>query len=152
MVDGKIVTGNAAKLYAAGKGARVPVVVGATSSDIGFMQGKSVEELLRRFGPDAEKARVAYEVHDEEDVRVVVFRMGGDQMMIEPARYVAHVLAERGQPVYEFRFSYVAESIRGQSGGVTGAMHASDIPFAFDTVAAKYGKDLTEKDSSAARQ
>ena len=90
-------------------------------------------------------------VQDGDDVRLVAFRMGGDQMMIEPARYVARTLAARGQPVYEFRFSYVAESIRGQFGGVMGAMHASDIPFAFDTVAAKYGKDLTASDAAAAR-
>jgi para-nitrobenzyl esterase len=45
----------------------------------------------------------------------------------------------------------VAESIRGQLGGAMGAMHASDIPFAFDTVAAKYGKDLTASDAAAGR-
>jgi para-nitrobenzyl esterase len=32
-----------------------------------------------------------------------------------------------------------------------GATHASDIPFAFDTVLTKYGKDLTEQDAAAAR-
>ena len=86
-----------------------------------------------------------------DDVRFVALRMGGDQMMIEPARHVARELAGRGQPVYEFRFSYVAESIRAQSGGVMGAMHASDIPFALDTVATKYGKDLTGNDAAAGR-
>jgi para-nitrobenzyl esterase len=150
VVDGQIILANAAQLYAEGKGARVPVMVGATSSDIGFMQANSVDELLTKFGPNAEKARGVYEVHSGDDVRLVAFRMGGDQMMIEPARYIARELVSR-QPVYEFRFSYVAESIRGQFGGVMGAMHASDIPFAFDTVAAKYGKDLTEKDAAAAR-
>jgi para-nitrobenzyl esterase len=49
--------------------------------------------------------------------------------------------------VYEYRFSYVAESLRQQS---PGAMHATDIPFAFDTVAARYGKDLTAQDAAAA--
>ena len=150
VVDGQIILANAAQLYAEGKGARVPVMVGATSSDIGFMQANSVDELLTKFGPDAEKARGVYEVHSGDDVRLVAFRMGGDQMMIEPARYIARELVSR-QPVYEFRFSYVAEPIRGQFGGVMGAMHASDIPFAFDTVAAKYGKELTEKDAAAAR-
>ena len=29
-------------------------------------------------------------------------------------------------------------------------MHATDIPFAFDTVAARYGKDLTAQDAAAA--
>ncbi len=151
IVDGQLITANPAQLYAEGKGARVPVMLGATSSDIGFMHADSLDELLGRFGPDAEKARAAYEVHGGDDVRLVAFRMGGDQMMVEPARYVARLLASRGQPVYEFRFSYVAESIRGQFGGVMGAMHASDIPFAFDTVATKYGQALTEKDSAAAR-
>ncbi len=150
-VDGQIITANPSELYAEGKGARVPVMVGATSQDIGFMQANSIDALLKQFGPNAEKARNVYGVHDTDDVRFVAFRMGGDQMMIEPARYVARTLAARGQPVYEFRFSYVAESIRGQFGGVMGAMHASDIPFAFDTVAAKYGKDLTASDAAAAR-
>jgi len=151
VVDGTIITANPSQLYAAGKGARVPMLVGATSQDIGFMQAQSIDELLKQFGPDAEKARTVYGVHDSDDVRFVAFRMGGDQMMIEPARYIARTLAARGQPVYEFRFSYVAESIRGQFGGVMGAMHASDIPFAFDTVAAKYGKELTSSDAAAAR-
>jgi para-nitrobenzyl esterase len=107
LIDGGILPANPARLYAAGKGARVPVMIGATSADI-----------------------------------------GGDQLMIEPARYVARTLTARGQPVYEFRFSYVAESIRTR---FPGAMHASDIPFAFDTVAAKYGKDLTPSDAAAGR-
>ena len=151
VVDGTIITANPSQLYAAGKGARVPMMVGATSQDIGFMQANSIDALLGQFGADAQKARAVYGVHDSDDVRLVAFRMGGDQMMIEPARYIASTLAARGQPVYEFRFSYVAESIRGQFGGVMGAMHASDIPFAFDTVAAKYGKELTPADAAGAR-
>ena len=74
--------------------------------------------------------------------------MQGDQQMGEPARYVARQLAAQGVPSYEYRFSYVAESLRKQR---PGAMHASDIPFAFDTVLTKYGKDLTEQDAAAAR-
>ena len=151
VVDGQIMTANPSQLYAAGKGARVPVMVGATSQDIGFMQANSIGDLLKQFGANAGKARSVYGVQDTDDVRLVAFRMGGDQMMIEPARYVARELSSRGQPVYEFRFSYVAESIRGQFGGVMGAMHASDIPFAFDTVAAKYGKELTAGDAAAGR-
>lgn len=36
----------------------------------------------------------------------------GNQHTVEPARYIARVLAARGQPVYEYRFSYVAQSLR----------------------------------------
>lgn len=67
--------------------------------------------------------------------------------MAEPVRHIARILTARGQPVYPFRFSYVAESLRKT---VPGAMHATDIPFAFDTVAARYGKDLTPADAAAA--
>ncbi len=148
VIDGKLITEDASRLYAEGKGARVPVMVSATSMDIGFMQGKTVDELLAQFGPNAREARTVYDVHDGEDVRAVAFRMGGYQTMIEPARYVSRVLSARGQPVYEFRFSYVAESLRSQW---PGAMHASDIPFAFNTVAARYGKDLTEQDAAMGR-
>jgi para-nitrobenzyl esterase len=151
VLDGQIIIANPSQLYAAGRGAQVPIMVGATSQDIGFMHANSIDGLLKRFGPNAEAARSVYEVHDSDDVKFVALRMGGDQAMIEPARHIARELAARGQRVYEFRFSYVAESIRGQLGGVMGAMHASDIPFAFDTVAAKYGKDLTTSDAAAAR-
>jgi para-nitrobenzyl esterase len=147
VLDGQIVTAAPARLYAEGKAARVPLMVGANSLDIGFMQGKTVDELLAQFGADADKARSVYEVKSDDDVRKVAFRMGGDQVMGEPARYVARALTAHGQPVYEYRFSYVAESLRQQS---PGAMHATDIPFAFDTVAARYGKDLTAQDAAAA--
>jgi para-nitrobenzyl esterase len=147
VLDGQIMTAAPARLYAEGKAAHVPLMVGANSLDIGFMQGKTVDELLAQFGADAGKARSVYEVKSDDDVRKVAFRMGGDQVMGEPARYVARTLTAHGQPVYEYRFSYVAESLRQQS---PGAMHATDIPFAFDTVAARYGKDLTAQDAAAA--
>jgi para-nitrobenzyl esterase len=150
VVDWQLITATPARLYAAGKGARVPVMVGATSQDIGPLQGNSIAELLRQFGSNAAAARAIYRVHDGDNVKAVAFRMGGDQKMVEPARRVARELTAQGQQVFEFRFSYVAESIRGQPGG-GGAMHASDIPFAFDTVAAKYGQDLTASDAAAAR-
>jgi para-nitrobenzyl esterase len=122
-------------------------MVGANSLDIGFMKGDTVDELLAQFGANGDKARAVYDVKSGDDVKKVAFRMGGDQMMGEPARYVARALAGHGQPVYEYRFSYVAESMRQQW---PGAMHASDIPYAFDTVAARYGNSLTAQDAAAA--
>ncbi|MDB6012083.1 MAG: pnbA1 [Gammaproteobacteria bacterium] len=147
VLDGKVMPAEPAKVYADGKAARVPLMVGANSLDIGFMKGDTIDELLAQFGANADKARNVYEVKSGDDVKKVAFRMGGDQMMGEPARYVARALAAHGQPVYEYRFSYVAESMRQQW---PGAMHASDIPYAFDTVAARYGNSLTAQDAAAA--
>jgi len=99
VLDPKIMPEEPAKAYAAGKAARMPFMVGANSLDIGFMQGKTVAELLSQFGPDTDKARFVYGVKDTDDVKAVAFRMGGDQIMGEPARFVARELASRGQPV-----------------------------------------------------
>jgi len=79
----------------------VPIVIGATSADIGGKSG----------------------------------------FMIAGAREASTVLADQQQPVWEYRFSYVAESI-----GQTGAQHASEIPYFFDNTAIKYGGATTAKD------
>ena len=148
VLDGKIMPVLPAKVYAQGKAPHVPLMVGANSLDIGSMEGKTIDDLLARFGPNAARARAVYEVRDTDNVRKVDSLMGSDQLMAEPARYVARQWAAHGVPAYEFRFSYVAESLRQQFAGAT---HASDIPFAFDTVLTKYGKDLTGQDAAAAR-
>ncbi|HTX24885.1 MAG TPA: carboxylesterase family protein [Steroidobacteraceae bacterium] len=107
ILDGQLCLGAPTDLYEAGAGARVPVMIGANSLDL-----------------------------------------GGDERMVEPARAIARSLSARGQAVYAFRFSYVAESLRTT---LRGAPHASEIPFVFDTVAARYGSDLTSADATAAR-
>ena len=66
---------------------------------------------------------------------------GKSGLMIAGARRIAAVIAEQGVPVYEYRFSYVADSIAS-----AGARHASDIPFFFDTTAIRYGAATTPKD------
>jgi para-nitrobenzyl esterase len=147
ILDGKIVLGVPTQLYAAGKGAVVPFIIGANSMDIGFMQAKSLDDLFAQFGPDAQAARGVYAADGNADVRAVAFRAGGDQMMAEPARETARLLSAR-QPVFQYRFSYVAESLRKS---VPGAPHATEIPFVFDTVAARYGQELTAADEAAAR-
>ncbi|WP_312488539.1 carboxylesterase/lipase family protein, partial [Sphingomonas sp.] len=98
--DGKVVVDMGAA-YAQGRFAHVPVVVGATSADMGGKTG----------------------------------------FMIAGARQVAGLLADKRVPVWQYRFSYVADSVRQP-----GAQHATDIPFFFDTVAIKYGDKTTERD------
>jgi para-nitrobenzyl esterase len=146
VVDGQLYVGAPTEAYAAGEGAKVPMMIGANSMDIGFMQATTLDELYAQFGPDAQQARSVYGSMGG-DVRAVAFTAGGDQMMAEPVRAIARILAARGQPVFQFRFSYVAESMRRQ---FPGAFHATEIPFVFDTVAARYGKDLTPADQAAA--
>lgn len=98
--DGKLAVESGAA-FAAGRFHKLPVLIGATSADIGGKTG----------------------------------------YMVAGARSLAATLADYGVPVYAYRFSYVAESI-----GKPGANHATDIPYFFNTVAVKYGKQATPKD------
>ncbi len=56
-------------------------------------------------------------------------------------------MTSQDMPVWHYVYDYVAQSER--SGGTEGAPHASEIPFFFGTVAAKYGEDTTDLDRSA---
>lgn len=147
ILDGRLDLGAPTQLYTEGKAARVPVMIGTNSMDLGFLQARTLDELYAQFGPDAAKARAVYGAGGSTDVRAVAFEAGGDQMMLEPAREVARILSARGQPVYEYRFSYVAESQRKT---LPGAPHASEIPYVFDTVAAHLGTGVTAADEAAA--
>ena len=148
MVDGRIVVESPAEAYAAGRGAKVPVMIGANSMDIGFPRGQTLDQFLAPFGADRDQARAAYDPSGDTPAIRVGLAIAADQMMVEPARFVARTVAATGQPAYEYRFSYVAESLRAN---VAGAPHATEIPFVFDTVAARYGKQLTDADRAIAR-
>jgi len=69
--------------------------------------------------------------------------------MLEPARYSVRMLASQGQAAWEYRFGYVATSMRSQW---PGAPHATEIPYVFDTVKAKYGAALSDEDAQIAKQ
>jgi para-nitrobenzyl esterase len=147
MIDGKVVVEGPDAAYAAGRGVKVPLMIGANSADIGFSMVRTMDELLAPFGPDRDKARAIYDPGNTGNVREAGMVIASDRMMVEPARFLARTLAALGQPVYLYRFSYVAESMRSQW---KGAPHATEIPFVFDTVAARYGKDLTPADKAIA--
>lgn len=90
-----------AEAYRTGAFARVPVMIGATSADIGGTTGP----------------------------------------MVAGARSLAAQFAGQGVPVWHYRFSYVAESLSD-----SGAQHATDIPYFFNTTAIKYGDAATARD------
>lgn len=100
--DGQVAV-DVAAAYRSGAFTRVPVMIGATSADIG----------------------------------------GNTGTMIVGARTIGGEIAKAGIPVYAYRFSYVAQSIP-----TSGAGHASDIPFFFDTQAIKYGDETTARDNA----
>jgi para-nitrobenzyl esterase len=149
MIDGKVVRERFDDTHAGGRNHKVPMLAGANSMDIGFAFGNTPEELFAAFGPDAEAARKTYDPSGSGDMRVLRMEIGADSLMLEPARFSLRMLASQEQPVWEYRFGYVATSMQSRW---PGAPHATEIPYVFDTVKAKYGSDLSGEDAQIAKQ
>ena len=69
----------------------------------------------------------------------------GCLLVLSPTGKLAGTISEQHVPVWYYRFSYVAQSIKGAHG----ADHASDIPYFLDTVSIKYGDRTTLRDRAA---
>lgn len=149
MVDGQVVPEDVETAFRAGRQARIPYMIGANDRELGFgpVPAPVVEGMLRGFGPDRAAVLAAYDPAGTGDLSEVGIGLSSDRAMVEPARLLARLAAAAGQPTYEYRFSYVASSLRKTT---RGALHATEIPFVFATVRAKYGDATTAQDEVAA--
>jgi para-nitrobenzyl esterase len=149
MVDGKIVVEEPETAFRAGRQARVPYMIGANNREFGFMPlpPQAVEGVLARFGTEKDKVVAAYDPEKTGNMGEVGVGISSDSAMVEPARLLARLATAVGQPTYEYRFSYVASSLRKTT---LGALHATEIPFVFQTVRAKYGDPTTAEDEAIA--
>ena len=147
MIDGQVVTAEPETVIRAGGHAKVPLLIGANDREFGFMPlpPAAVDGMLGRFGADKDAVLAAYDPKGTGDKGEIGVGIMSDGAMVEPARLVARLASAAGQPTYLYRFSYVASSLRATA---RGALHATEIPFVFETVRAKYG-DATTKDDEA---
>ncbi len=149
MVDGTIVTEEPETAFRAGRQARIPYLVGANNREFGFipLPPQAVEGMLARFGADKDKVVAAYDPERTGQMGEVGVGLMSDGAMVEPARLLARLASAAGQPTWAYRFSYVASSICKDT---KGALHATEIPFVFETVRAKYGDATTTEDEALA--
>lgn len=147
IVDGALVTQPAEAAVIDGSRGKVRVMIGANSADVVFPRWHSMADALTAFGPDLRRAAALYDPAHSGNWMVVGWRVCADLMMIEPARHVARALAAAGSPTWEYRFSYVAESKRSF---LPGALHATEVPFVFDTLGATGVSGLTAEDQAMA--
>lgn len=133
MVDARTIFGSPVDGIAGGLYARVPVMVGANSAD-GLPFGTDKDEIWASYGPKADAARQLYDPTGQSAPLQVAVMTSADRTFIEPARAVARALAQRGQSTWLYRFAYAHPEFRTAMGG---APHASEIPYVFDTLAAR---------------
>jgi para-nitrobenzyl esterase len=151
LLDGKIAPEPVEDAFRAGRQARIPYMIGANNREFGFFAPPpaAVDGMLARFGADKDKVLAAYDPAGTGDKGEVGVGLSSDGAMVEPARMLARLTAAAGQPTYVYRFSYVASSLRSST---KGALHATEIPFVFATVRAKYGDATTAEDEALAAQ
>jgi para-nitrobenzyl esterase len=147
VLDGRIVVETPQSAYTAGRYAKVPLLIGANTADIGFSAAATLDEVLSPFDAKA-AALAAYDPEASGKLGAIRSRVAMDRSMIEPSRFVARAFAAAGAPAWHFRFGYVADCMRPL--WRFGAPHATEIPYVFDTVAAKYGASLTGRDAAVA--
>jgi para-nitrobenzyl esterase len=145
IIDGKIISSSVADGFAAGKQMKIPYIVGSTSDELGFLPKMFLKPmgkpLVEKLGDDLDKVVEAYGSRDIFDVKIV-----SDVTFVEPARYLA-ATASTVQPTYLYRFAYVPEA---KKKSLSGAAHATDIPYVFGNLAAT-GDKVTDADRQMAQ-
>ncbi|WP_414829237.1 carboxylesterase/lipase family protein [Alteromonas sp. H39] len=147
LLDGEIVRGHTEALLKAGKVAKVTLMIGTTSQDLGYAPFQNKDALFASFGEYAMDAQNAYDPGGDTPLNELAVAVGQDRAMQEPARFVAQQLTAQGLDVYLYRYGYVAESVRNGQG----TPHAAEIPFFFNTADIKY-PDASEQDLAAAER
>ena len=152
ILDGKLVVENSTAAYNAGRHARVPLMIGCNSAEIGgaFVNASSTkEELFSMFGELKEEARAAYDPDGTKDFAEVQTRFNTDKVWGEPARFAAQSVAAKGDPAYIFLFSYVPAAMKERMR--FGPGHGTDISFVFDNLRVPEGGTADPSDKEVAR-
>ncbi len=147
IIEGKLVAGAPDAAYKKGTEARIPVIIGATNADLGASLATTKDQLFAQFGDRAGEARQLYDPSGVKNFALLKAQVMADVQMVEPARYAAAQIAAHGTTVYEYRFGYVPDSLRGK---LPGAIHASDVPFVFETLPVSLGARRSPNDQAMA--
>ena len=150
--DGIIVEGQPQDHFLNGTAKLMPVIIGTTAIDVPTHFPPSKLRPLSWFGPDADAAREAYGYGDQRflgptDLIQLELAIGADLTMHEPAHFVAGTMQAAGYSSWVYRFTYTAESTRPDS---QAQVHAGELPFLFDNLAARYGDAVTGNDEATA--
>lgn len=145
--DGTLINATPGEMLQRGEAAHVPLLIGTTSADLP-VTFPPLTQPFSYFGANAEQAMAVYNPDGSLPLKALIPTIAVDITMHEPARFVAKQITTAGQPAWLYRFGYVAESLRPEK---MGAEHASEQPYLFNTLDARYGTAATEQDREMAR-
>lgn len=128
ILDGRYVQGGIYEGFAAGKQAKVPLLIGGNSNEASLFrpQAAAVDAL-----PADRKAAAtaAFDPTGAGNKAQMANDMATRQYITEPDRAISRAQAKAGQPVYAYYFSYVSPGAKAQL--PFGAPHTAEIKYAF---------------------
>ncbi|MFB9843570.1 carboxylesterase/lipase family protein [Mucilaginibacter ginsenosidivorans] len=151
ILDGRLVAETAESAYKAGRQARVPLIIGSNSAEIGqgFVNAGSKDALLDQFGDMKAEASKVYDPDGTTELAKMLTLVNTDKVWAEPARFSARAMVAKGAPAYVYMFSYVSPSMRQFMR--YGAAHASEIGYVFNNLRTRTGADTIKKDLQVAQ-
>lgn len=154
ILDGKFVVETAESAYNAGRQAKVPLIIGNCSGEIGgpfVSNATSKETLFAQFGDNEAEAKAAFDPDGNKEFAEVQTKFNTDWVWGEPARMTARAFLNNRERAYIFQFGYVPVPVRERAR--YGAGHGSDISFVFNTLNARWGApaDATGEEKELAR-
>lgn len=140
ILDGKLVVETAESSYKAGRHAKVPLVVGNCSAEIGgsfVNNSNSKAELFSLFGELKNEAEAAFDPDGNKEFAEVITKFNTDWVWGEPARMAARAYIADNEPAYVFHFDFVPTAMREQAR--FGAGHGSEVGYVFNTLNERRG-------------
>jgi para-nitrobenzyl esterase len=137
ILDGKLVQNGIAQGFAAGKQAKVPLMIGGNSNEASLFRPKA--EQLDAVPADKQAALMAaFDPEGKGNKLQIVNDMTTRQYITEPDRNISRLQTKAGEPTYLYYFSYVTPAQRATS---LGAGHTAEIKFAFSGPRQKFAAD-----------
>jgi para-nitrobenzyl esterase len=137
ILDGRYVQGGIAEGFAAGKQAKVPLLIGGNSNEASLFRPQAAAlDAIPAARKDA--AMAAFDPKGVGNKLQIVNDMATRQYITEPDRAISRAQAKAGAPVYLYYFSYVTPAQRGTS---LGAGHTAEIKYAFSGPGQKFAAE-----------
>jgi para-nitrobenzyl esterase len=157
-LDGYFLTEKVADTYAAGKQARVPLLAGWTSAEMGMSVAMNPNKptaatfsgkLKEQFKDQAEGAAKVYPAASDEQTLQAAADLASDLFIAYSTwKWIEVHDKTSGAPVYRYRFDRALPEANGSNR--FGAAHASDIEYSFHTLDSKKA-DWKPEDREAER-
>ncbi|WP_437397623.1 carboxylesterase/lipase family protein [Flagellimonas lutimaris] len=152
ILDGTLVVETAESAYIANRQAKVPLMIGSCSAEVGgsFVNNSSTkEELFALFGDLGGEAKSVYDPKGDKEFAEVIAKFNTDWVWAEPARFTANTFVAAGEPVYFYHFDFVSDPMKERM--PYGAGHGTDISYVFNTLDARWGNpEKTAEDEKLA--